>query len=115
MRATIEWNVREVRVKLKRVEQSDTATVVDLSLDGALIEAPPECKHAKGDIVTVRLGGAVGEAQIRHVSLSDDQLNWRYGIKWRHTPALRAAVESGVEQLRGNAAEVRRAWEEQRR
>ncbi len=115
MRATIEWDVRTERVKFKREERSDDAVVVDLSLEGALIEAPLSSKHDKGDQIQVRLGGAEGGATIRHVRLGDNRDTWLYGIKWNHTPALREAVENGVEQLRENAAELRRNWEEQRR
>ena len=115
MRATIEWDVRTERVKFKRKERSVEAVVVDLSLEGALIEAPLSSKHDKDDQVQIRLGGAEGGATIRHFRLGDNRDTWLYGVKWIHTPALREAVENGVEQLRENAAELRRSWEEQRR
>lgn len=115
MRATIEWNVREQRVKLKREQVSDEGVVLDLSLDGALIETDLEAKHEAGEVIRVRLGGAEGQATIRHVRLGDAGTTWLYGIRWIHTPELTEAVASGVEQLRDNAAEVRRAWEQSRR
>ena len=115
IRATIEWDVRTKRVKLKREEVADEAVVVDLSLEGALIEAPSTSKHEKGDVVEVRLGGAAGQATIRHVRLGDGGDTWLYGVKWILSPELREAVENGVEQLRESAGELRRAWEEQRR
>ena len=115
MRATLEWDVREKRIKLKRQEVADHGVVLDLSLEGALIETGLESTRDKGDIVTVRLGGAEGQAQIRHVRLGDDHETRLYGVKWIHTPELREAVENGVEQLRHNAAELRRAWESERR
>lgn len=115
MRATIEWNVRAKRSKLKREEVADEGTVLDLSLEGALIETPLDAKHKTGDVVPVRLGGADGEATIRHVRLSDDRETWLYGIRWVPSPELREAVENGVEQLRDQAGELRRSWEDQRR
>jgi hypothetical protein len=116
MRATLEWDVRTERSGFKRHEVADEAVVVDLSLEGALIEVPksgPE--RAKGDVVCVRLGGASGEATVRHRRESDDATTWLYGIEWAGGGELRDAVENGVEQIRANATAVRRAWEAQRR
>lgn len=115
MRATIEWDVREARIKLKRQEVSDEGVVLDLSLEGALIETDLESDRKAGDVVRVRLGGAEGQATIRHVRLGDTRTTRLYGVRWIHTPELREAVENGVEQLRDNATELRRAWEQSRR
>lgn len=115
MRAPIEWDVRVQRVKFRREEISDEAAIIDLSLEGALIKAPLSSEHGEGAEVRVRLGQAEGGAIIRHVRHSDDLQHWLYGVRWRHTPALRSAVESGVEQLRENSAELRQAWEDKRR
>ncbi len=115
MQATLEWDIRRERVKWRREEVTDEGVVLDLSLDGALISAPLDSDHRAGDVVRVRLGGVEGEAKIRHVRVSDDGDARLYGIRFVLTPELQAAVASGVEQVRGNANEVRRTWEDKRR
>ena len=115
MSANLEWDIRERRMLWKRDEASYEATVVNLSLEGALIEAPGDSAHEVGDVVSVRLGEIQGDATIRHAQRSEDETSWQYGITWGNQPELRAAVAAGVEQLRDSKSELRRTWEGQRR
>ena len=115
MRATIDWDVRKQKSGWRKSEEvCDEGVVLDLSLDGALIQTPLESDHKAGTTIVVRLGGATGEVKVRHVRLSDDGATRLYGVRFIHTPELRDAVENGVEQLRENSAAVRRAWEDAR-
>lgn len=115
MSASLEWDIRERRMLWKRDEESFEATVLNLSLEGALIEAPSDSAHQVGDVVSVRLGEIEGDAIIRHAQRNEDDTSWLYGVAWGKGPELRAAVAAGVEQLRDSNSELRRNWEGQRR
>lgn len=115
-RVEIEWDVRQPRrIVKKRAERSFVAEIVDLSLDGALVEVSVDAEHSIDDIVVLRLGGATGRAQIKHRRMGDPGPSWLYGVQWIKSPELKAAVDVAVEQLREDPGRVRQSWEQQRR
>lgn len=115
-RVQIGWDVRPPVRLLRRVERMEMGTVVDLSLDGGLIEVPATCRHRVDDLVTLRFGGIDGRAIIRHVQQDDnDATVVRYGIQWSDAAELRSVVEKAVSAVRGRNAELRERWEQTRR
>lgn len=106
------WNVVPERRFPKRAEQVTMATIVDLSLGGALIDVPGPCRHEAGEVVAVRFGGVDGAATVRHCRESDDRPGMtRYGVEWRPGHELAAMIERAVTTIRGREAELRHAWE----
>ncbi|MEO0495158.1 MAG: hypothetical protein AAF081_17260 [Actinomycetota bacterium] len=114
-RVELEWDLRPPRRLLRQPERYELATVVDLSLDGALVETDLDIRHDVDDVVVLRLGGATGRAIVRHKRLDDDGTSWLYGVRWLLSPELKAAVERAVEQLRERSTDVKRSWEQHRR
>ena len=115
-RVQIGWDVRPPRKLLRRAERMHMGTIVDLSLDGALIEVPASCRHRVDDIITLRFGGVDGRAIIRHVQHDDeDDEIARYGIRWSEATEIRTVVEKAVAVVRGRNAELRGRWEQTRR
>lgn len=115
-RVELEWDVRRPRrIVRKRPERWFVAEIVDLSLDGALVEVSVDAEHTVDDIVTLRLAGAEGRAVIKHRRMGDPGPSWLYGVQWVKSPELKRAVDSAVEQLRENPSQVRQTWEQRRR
>ena len=114
-RVVLEWDVRPPRKILRRPERSNPAEVVDLSLDGALIETDLDLTHEVDDVVVLRLGGVTGRAIVKHKRLGDSGTSWLYGVQWVKAPALKHAVDQAVEALRGDPSVVRQSWEQHRR
>ena len=112
-RPQIGWNVQPANRMRRRPETVETAFILDLSLDGALIEATGSDEHTVDDVVTVRFGGVDGQAIIRHRHEVDDVV--RFGIQWLGSAALQAVVEKAVEMVRGHNGELRARWEDDRR
>ena len=111
MRATIRWNAKKPKGLFagKNAVTGVEADLLDLSLNGGLIEAPSE-KNAKknpkaGDIVPVCLDGVYGSVVVRHVTVSDDASTAQFGIEWVRNEALNQVVTAGVEYLRYRNAE----------
>ena len=111
-RPQIGWNVQPANRLRRRSESVEMAFILDLSLDGALIEAAAADDLTIDEIVTVRFGGVDGRAIIRHRQESDGAV--RYGIQWLGATELRAVVEKAVEMVRGHNGELRARWEEAR-
>ena len=108
----IGWAVRRARKPFRRTDSMEMGTIVNLSLDGALIEVPASCRHRVDDTVALRFGGIDGRAIVRHVQHDeDDDTVVRYGIRWSDAAELRAVVEKAVAAVRGRNADLRRRWE----
>lgn len=114
-RVVLEWDVRPPKKLLRRPERSVAAEVVDLSLDGALVEADLDTAHDIGDVVVLRIAGETGRAVVKHKRLGDAGTSWLYGVQWLKSPGLKAAVDRAVEQLRETSGDVRQSWEQHRR
>lgn len=114
-RVELEWDIRPARKLLRRPERSTGADVVDLSLEGALVETDLDTSHDIDDVVVVRFGGAGGHAVVKHKRLGDAGTSWLYGVQWLRSPELKAAVDRAVEQLRESKGDVRQSWEQHRR
>lgn len=112
-RVQIAWDVRPARRLSRRGERLVMGTIVDLSLDGALVEVPAAYQHAVGDSVSLRFGGIEGRATVRHRHDADDSV--RYGVQWSGSADLRAVVERAVGVVRGHNAELRSHWERDHR
>lgn len=110
-RVQIGWDIRSVG-KLRRRETMEMGTIVDLSLDGALIEVPESSQHDTEQVVVLRFGGIDGRAVIRHRQDGDGII--RYGIQWIEAE-LREVVEKAVAAVRGRNSELRSRWEDSRR
>jgi len=115
-RAQFRWNVVAERRFPPRAAQFVMATIIDLSLDGALIEVPASSRHEVGERVALRFGGVDGQATVRHRQAVDPERGTvRYGIQWEFLPELAGTVEQAVATVRGDDAELRAAWEGHRR
>ena len=112
-RPQIGWNVQPASRMRRRPETVEAAFILDLSLDGALIEVAATDEHTIDDVVTVRFGGVDGRAVVRHRQQVDDIV--RFGIQWLGSTELQAVIEKAVELVRGHNGELRARWEEARR
>lgn len=106
------WNVIPERRFPKQKEHMTMATIVDISLGGALIDVPAPLLHNVGDTVAIRFGGVDGAALVRHCRESEDRSGTtRYGVEWCPGYELAAMIERAVTTIRGREAELRHAWE----
>ncbi len=104
------WNVHETRTGLfKKEETYSRAVILDLSLEGARVEAPAGQKHEVGDRVDVRFQGMEGHAEIRHHHVGPDGSHI-YGVRFIPEEGFGAAINQAVGELRGRSAELRTAW-----
>ena len=111
-RVQIAWDVKPPRRFSRRGEEFVMATIIDLSLDGALLEVPDSSDHEVNDIVSLRFGGVDGRALVRHRRNDASGAGMiRYGIQWVGLPELRAVVERAVAAIRDENDELRPLWE----
>jgi hypothetical protein len=107
------WNVRVTRTKLlKKEETFSRAKILDLSLEGALVEAPDTQKHEVGSRVDVRFREIDGFAHIRHRRPGNPGFV-SYGVKFAGPPDFVTAINAVVGEVRGNSAALEQAWEKQ--
>lgn len=122
--AQFRWDVKDDRRFPPRSNPFVMATIIDISLEGALIEVPATSRHQIGEQVAIRFGGVDGHAKVRHVQAGDrgrggDRRRGgdrgggtvRYGIQWVSEPDLAASVGQAVAAVRGDDAQLRAAWE----
>lgn len=112
-RPQIGWNVRPARRLPPRPETVAAGVIVDLSLDGALVEVADTEQHEIDDIVVVRFGGIDGRVVIRHRQDGDGTV--RYGIQWTGSNDMKRVIEQAVGMVRGHNGELRARWEDARR
>lgn len=111
----IDWNVREERQGLvRRVATSDSARIVDLSLEGALIDVPSGRECAVGDVVVLRIDGVEGRVHIRHREDADEAGGIRYGVRFVGDHELRELVGEMVGLLRDHEGRIAAAWKHAR-
>jgi hypothetical protein len=107
------WNVRMERVGLlKKEETFSLAKILDLSLEGALVEAPDTHEHEIGSRVDVRFRETAGFAHIRH-RRSGNPGFVSYGVKFAGPPDFVTAINAAVGEVRGDSAALEQAWEKQ--
>ena len=97
---------------LKKEETFSLAKILDLSLEGALVEAPDTHKHEIGSRVDVRFRETDGFAHIRHRRSETPGLG-SYGVKFAGPPDFVTAINAAVGEFRGNSAALEQAWDKQ--
>ncbi len=112
----ITWDVRAARKLLGRSkETSSTARLLNLSLEGALVEVALPSDRKPGDIVTIEMGaGRRGTVEIRHAHVEKSGDRVLYGIKFVESSALTAVINHIIADARGSNDKLRRAWESAR-
>lgn len=111
----IEWDIRATRRLLnKGTEVSVPATVLDISLDGALIEVADDIDRKVGSKVQIRILGIDGTATVRHRRQPPSGDCIHYGIRLYGGPAFVRTITEIVSALRKNDSELRKDWERRR-
>ena len=112
-RLSLQWNVRMERAgRLKKEEVNTAAQVVDLSLDGALVEVYGEETVANGDRIRIRFRGLDGEVVVKH-SRKGAPGRFLYGIQIIQNHELKDAIDLVVGEIRGHSPELSQAWQRQ--
>lgn len=114
-RAVIDWNYlpRRIGRRRERLEPTAQGILVDVSLEGALIEVPSHQVHRVGDRVVVKFAGVRGVVEIRHSRPSDDGYVL-YGVRAFGGTDLARTLTRAVDQIRGDRAALREAWDHAR-
>jgi len=111
----IEWNVVQTRRFLGKGDKSGIdARVLDLSLDGALIEVPMPTDHQRGERVSIRLLGEDGCVRIRHRRLTATENRMHYGVQLEMTEGLRRVIIDVVTDIQGRTPLMQQRWEASR-
>lgn len=108
----LDWNVRMVRRRLvKKEEDFAPGEIVDVSLDGALVEVVADQRFEVGDRVSVRFRGVPGHAEVRHRGVPEHaEGKTLYGIRFLQDHEFRQAITEAVSYVRGRQAELDEAW-----
>lgn len=108
----LDWNVRMERNRLfKKEEDFAAAEIVDMSLEGALVEVDADQDHEIGDRVVVRFDQVSGHAEIRHKRTSEDREDkLLYGVRFLPDHEFRTAIADAVGTVRGRRSELAEAW-----
>lgn len=108
----LSWDVRRSTSGWlrRRVDESSTpASIVELSLEGALVSVPTLELHEVGDRVAVRFDDHDGEAVIRHRHPGPDR-TVLYGVRFLPQDGMNAAIADAVGQRRSLSKGVRSEW-----
>jgi len=108
----IEWNVVQTRRFMgKEVETSIAARVLDLSLDGALIEVPMPTDHRPGEQIAIRFRGENGSVRIRYSRPATTESRMLYGVQLEMTEGLREVIVDAVSDIQGKSSLLQQRWE----
>ena len=107
----IEWNTA-VRKRRFRANESDAARAVirEISLAGALIEAPLPPSIDVGDRVEVKLEGHTGLVVVRHADTTGVEGRALYGVEFIDCAELTERIHQLVGDLRGNREDLDVSW-----
>jgi len=99
----IEWDISptgwlQPAQRLRPHKEPGKAVIIDLSLEGALIETDFS-KHAIGDLVPVKVEGVEGRVEIVHRRQAGER-SFLYGITWESPQELFHHIAQIVGQLR---------------
>ncbi len=108
----IAWDIRRVRRLVGRSrEVSDAARLLNLSLEGALIEVPLPSGRAPGDRVAIAMGNdRRGWVEIRHARVAKSGDRMLYGVRFVDSTALTGTVIHLVATARGTNKELLELW-----
>jgi len=99
---TFEWTAPQGGRVLPNRKKTVDAELLDLSIAGALVEAPASSAIKTGDHINICLSGEPGTVQVRNIRTGDDGLVL-YGVVFlRISPALEAAIYDGIARLRND-------------
>ncbi len=106
--AVIDWNLTSARTGWRRaaLEPASRGTLVDVSLEGALVEVPDDQEHEIGDRVLVELAGVRGTTEVRHRRLGYDGY-LLYGLRSFGGTDLTRTLARAVDELRDDVAQSR--------
>jgi hypothetical protein len=108
----LSWDVRRATggwFRRKADETSTPASIVELSLEGALVSVPTLDLHEVGDRVAVRFDDHDGEALIRHRHPGPDR-TVLYGVRFLPREGIDTAIADTVGRQRTLSPGVRSEW-----
>ena len=107
----LQWNTGVKKRRFRAPESHVvTAYVRELSLAGALVDAPlPPCLEV-GDRLEVRLGGRSAVVEIKHARPSGVANRALYGIEFIDSADITAILNEVVGELRGSKEDLEFAW-----
>ncbi len=108
----IQWDVRTVhRMIGKDYEESVDARIIDISMEGALVEVPMPTDKVAGDRVVIEFDtDQRGVVEIRHsrVALSGDRM--LFGVRFTFSGSTVPAVCELVDGASGRSPELLHVW-----
>jgi len=109
----IRWDVRQVRKLVGRSrEVSEPARLLNLSLQGALIEVALPTPRRTGDRLVIAIGDdRRGTVVIRHSRLAKSGDRMLFGVSFVEATALSGTISELVASTRGDQAKLMDAWE----
>jgi len=112
----IRWDVRQVRKLVGRSrDASEPARLLNLSLEGALIEVAPPTSRRTGDHLVISIGDdRRGTVVIRHSRLAKSGDRMLFGVSFSDAAALAGTISELVASARGDRAKLMDAWENAR-
>lgn len=114
--APIRWDLHQVRRLIGRSrETSKPGRLLNLSLEGALIEVPLPTERHPGDRLVISMGDdRRGAVEIRHSRLAKSGDRMLYGVTFVEASALTGIISELVATARGDRAKLANAWENAR-
>jgi len=85
--------------------------VLDISLEGALLELPLTSNHELNAMVAIRFQGEEGFALVRHRRESDGGATWLYGVSFVSSTTLQSKINVAVGEVRGSTPKLLEDWE----
>jgi len=105
------WDIRKVRRLIGRArETSEHAQLLNLSLEGALIEVPLPTDRLPGDRLVIAIDDRRGEVEICHARVAKSGNRMLFGVTFVNAPALTGTINGLVATARGNDAQLLAAW-----
>jgi len=114
--APIRWDVRQTRRLIGRSrEVSDSGRLLNLSLEGALIEVALPTERIAGDRLVIAMGDdRRGKVEIRHSHMAKSGDRMLFGVTFVDAAALTGIISELVATARGDRAKLINAWENAR-
>jgi len=111
--APIRWDIRQTRRLIGRSrEVSESGRLLNLSLEGALIEVPLPNSRTTGDQLVIAMGDdRRGKVEIKHSRLAKSGDRMLFGVVFIEAAALVGTISELVATARGDRAKLENAWE----